>query len=598
MVVTPLRVLLFVVAAVSAAAGTAYVAGGFDSYLGKEPVSGAAAPEKLSGGKSARLEKAPEETDGETTPEQAVETTAEAASAAKPEVVVPSFDLVRVEPSGSIVIAGSAAPNANIEVVAGATMIGKAQSGPGGDFAIVLDEPLDPGDYQLVLRSTTDDGIAATSTETAVVSVPEEEGGQVLALVEQPGEPSKLITVPEPRDGTDAAPASGQQPAAIEDDAPTQEADGRQTAGARTEQDAASWMEDLRPTKQPENQNDSGTSTDVARNEDPAAPKARQSSGNGSDMAGEGASREQNVAAMPQPDAGRAAASQGSSEVFIEAVEIDGKQVFVAGNAEPGSRVRVYANDILLGEAEVASTGRFLVETIRDLPVGDYIVRADVLDENGTDVAARAAVPFRREPGESIAAVAPATRNGPQGAGEPQAATGADSGEVQSDASSGPQTIGRTDDSSATTGGTSSQGLSEDAVGESEQQSAAQEEPAGEVGSSENRQADTAPGASDAAPVESDTGSAEETETAMAPRLEPVDGAVIIRRGDTLWHISRRVYGRGIRYTTIYLANQQQIRDPDLIWPGQVFTVPEETEEGEQADMKAIGDQAVPPPKR
>lgn len=49
---------------------------------------------------------------------------------------------------------------------------------------------------------------------------------------------------------------------------------------------------------------------------------------------------------------------------------------------------------------------------------------------------------------------------------------------------------------------------------------------------------------------------------------------VVIRRGNTLWHIARRTYGRGIDYTIIYAANTDQIRDPDLIYPGQVFTLP------------------------
>ena len=75
-----------------------------------------------------------------------------------------------------------------------------------------------------------------------------------------------------------------------------------------------------------------------------------------------------------------------------------------------------------------------------------------------------------------------------------------------------------------------------------------------------------------------------------APKLQKVQGAVIIRRGDSLWRISRRVYGRGMRYSTIYLANQEQISDPDRIWPGQVFRVPDKTKEGETADMTKIGD--------
>ena len=57
--------------------------------------------------------------------------------------------------------------------------------------------------------------------------------------------------------------------------------------------------------------------------------------------------------------------------------------------------------------------------------------------------------------------------------------------------------------------------------------------------------------------------------------LQKSESSVIIRRGDTLWHISRRVYGKGVRYTTIYLANEKQISNPDKILPGQIFGVPE-----------------------
>ncbi len=51
--------------------------------------------------------------------------------------------------------------------------------------------------------------------------------------------------------------------------------------------------------------------------------------------------------------------------------------------------------------------------------------------------------------------------------------------------------------------------------------------------------------------------------------------SIIIRSGDNLWTISRRTYGRGIRYTTIYNANDDQIRNPHMIFPGQVFVLPE-----------------------
>ena len=49
---------------------------------------------------------------------------------------------------------------------------------------------------------------------------------------------------------------------------------------------------------------------------------------------------------------------------------------------------------------------------------------------------------------------------------------------------------------------------------------------------------------------------------------------VIVQPGNSLWRIARRVYGSGVRYTVIYQANDAQIRDPHMIFPGQVFDLP------------------------
>ncbi len=54
----------------------------------------------------------------------------------------------------------------------------------------------------------------------------------------------------------------------------------------------------------------------------------------------------------------------------------------------------------------------------------------------------------------------------------------------------------------------------------------------------------------------------------------PEEAAVIVQPGNSLWRIARRVYGKGVRYSVIYQANQDQIRDPDLIYPGQIFVLP------------------------
>jgi len=58
----------------------------------------------------------------------------------------------------------------------------------------------------------------------------------------------------------------------------------------------------------------------------------------------------------------------------------------------------------------------------------------------------------------------------------------------------------------------------------------------------------------------------------------PADQAFIVQPGNSLWRIARRSYGAGLRYTVIYQANRTQIRDPDLIYPGQVFAIPPQTQ--------------------
>ncbi|WP_343313748.1 Ig-like domain-containing protein [Brucella sp. BE17] len=317
------------------------------------------------------------------------------------QVKTPVFDILRVDRDGSVVIAGKATPNSNVEVVAGARVVGAAKAGANGDFAVVLDNPLKPGDHQLVLRARNESR-AVTSAETAIVSVPATEDGQVLALVEAPGQASRLITRPDTK---------------------------------------------------------------------PAA---------------------QSTASATAPDAAKSEPDAPTAPIAIEAVEIEGGTVFVAGKAEGGSRVIVHANAILLGAAALSPEGRFLIESPKDLPVADYIVRADLLD-NSDRVIATARVPFRRDEGANIAAVAP---------GEGRSRVSADD---------------------------------------------------------------------EAAP------------------LQKAQGSVIIRKGDNLWTISKRTYGKGARYTTIYLANRDQIGNPDLILPGQVFTMPKEALSPEEAERRLRG---------
>jgi len=56
------------------------------------------------------------------------------------------------------------------------------------------------------------------------------------------------------------------------------------------------------------------------------------------------------------------------------------------------------------------------------------------------------------------------------------------------------------------------------------------------------------------------------------------EGVVVVQPGNSLWRIARNLYGQGLFYTEIYRANAEQIADPDLIYPGQVFALPQDEE--------------------
>ncbi len=64
-------------------------------------------------------------------------------------------------------------------------------------------------------------------------------------------------------------------------------------------------------------------------------------------------------------------------------------------------------------------------------------------------------------------------------------------------------------------------------------------------------------------------------------RAKPLDGSktsgsIEVLQGNHLWQIARNLYGAGFQYTLIFSANKQQIKDPNLIYPGQVFELPGE----------------------
>lgn len=117
-------------------------------------------------------ETAPAETvaaqDQATTPEKTAET-----------VVLPSFDVVRISPEGNAVIAGRAAPGAEVKIIEGDTVIATVTADDRGEWVAVPEEPIESGSRQLSLTQRTVEGVTVESESVVVLVVPErtDDGG-------------------------------------------------------------------------------------------------------------------------------------------------------------------------------------------------------------------------------------------------------------------------------------------------------------------------------------------------------------------------------------------------------------------------------------
>ncbi|WP_417482582.1 Ig-like domain-containing protein [Maricaulis sp.] len=267
----------------------------------------------------------------------------------------PVFDIVRVAPAGTAVIAGRGEPGAAIMVLANGEEIARETVNDRGEWVIILNEPLPSGAIELGLVMRAIDGRELSSEQVVLVSIPESRGATPLVVVGRPGEASRVWQCP-------------------------------------------------------------------------------------------------------------SCADSEMGSLVLETVDYDetGAVIF-AGRAEAGSTVRIFANGAMVGSVTAGPDGRWTLLAGALLPPGRYDLQVDQLDADG-NVTAVIALPFERVAAEDL-------------------------------------------------------------------------------------------------------------------NLGP--NSVVVQPGNSLWRLARQLYGRGVQYTVIYEANRSQIRDPDLIYPGQVFTAPTDDETGQ-----------------
>ncbi|WP_377295628.1 LysM peptidoglycan-binding domain-containing protein [Rhizobium sp. SGZ-381] len=483
------------------------------------------------------------------------------ASAELKPLIVPTFDVLRVEPDGTAVIAGRAEPEARLDVNDQALTVATTAVDKAGEFVAIIDKPLAPGDHQLVLKATAKDGRTVISEEIATISIPDNKAGELLAMVTKPGEASRLMAVPNINQKT------------------------------KTERVALSAGD---ATAAPQAPASSATVPAPA-----AAPAQPAPSGT-------------NVATAPIPAAPATAPSEKPA-LQVSAVEIEGDRIFVAGISKPGAKLKGYADSSIIGETLAGADGHFVIDGTLSLTVGQHRIAVDQIGPNG-QVIVRVEVPFNRPAGDQVAAVA-----SPLGA--TNSLSPIDDGafdRLRNEVSRGFDLLqklyanGATPTDEQVAAARSSTSIALRSLTEYRLPAGA-DETTRMIADNTVREAAAALSALDALPR--DVGSvgaklgtigemiaravgpilpngtvaplpaaAAEAQVAagartiaQAPLTQSEASSVIIRRGDTLWQISRRVYGgQGVRYTTIYLANQDQIANPDVIQPGQIFGVPKE----------------------
>ena len=269
------------------------------------------------------------------------------------------------------------------------------------------------------------------------------------------------------------------------------------------------------------------------------------------------------------------AASAGPVVPSFDVVRIDPQgEAVIAGRAAPGAEVTVHDGDKVVGVVTADKNGEWVLLPKDTLPPGEHQLTLSARNPDGTTTSSEGVVamvvpehPPGAQPGqgnEPVAVLLPRHGNGPAKAMQLPRGSKLALDVIEYDAAGKVQLLGR-----------APPGASIDATLDGK--------PGGH-GTTENTGAwsvtlepAVSQGKHELGLVAHDEKGEKLAELSLSfTRVAPPEGsvAVDIQPGNNLWRIAQHFYGEGLRYTVIYQANETQIHNPNLIYPGQVFTVP------------------------
>ena len=481
----------------------------------------------------------------------------------------PSFDIVRIEEDGTAVVAGRSKPMARVKIMLGEEVIGETEANDRGEWVIVLDKPIAPGNHSLSAEATVEGQAPVKSKQVLALALPERGQERPLIVATEPGQASRVLQKPESAEGAAKAvdlalekvdyTSSGAMTFAGQGDPGAKVRfyiDNDHVADADIDAEG-NWLLEFAGKIAPgvhllrvdqltaEGKVAKRIELPFERAEEAmiAALFGNEAAEKGEALGGDAAKGAESAAVAPEAPA---TADSGATPA-------PGTAVTDAGGAAMGTQT----TGEQVAEPAAAPAGRGPITQERAAgQVAKSLDRLGGEDEASTPGVAPAAT-VTAEAGADKAG----TASGAEGAATASTTAASDAG---GQGGAMPQAAAAADASGTARAGAQADRQASGTVEPAEQQVAA-------AGTGD---AATQPSGQQVATPTSGQPSRELAPEERAVVTAHRDGRVIIQPGNNLWRIARVIYGRGIQYSVIYQANKDQIRDPHKIYPGQIFTTP------------------------